>query len=254
VQGWKLHVSSTVADAEQVLRAVVPVLAGARCAFKFARTLELLARMNDAHAPRTKSGKFLTVYPAADTDVPELARLLDSATAGLAGPAILSDTRYLPESLVHLRFGAFTGVPVLSADGEISVGILDPAGRVVADRREPRFTPPPWARCPLPAAPAPPPSGGVLLAGRFLVRRAIRHANKGGVFVAEDRRSGEEVIVKQARRHVGGGTGALAMSPPCYGGRNPRCACLPGTAGRPGRWHCSSRRATCSSPRTFCPA
>jgi len=208
VQGWKLHVSSTVADAEQVLRAVVPVLAGARCAFKFARTPELLARMNDAHAPRAKSGKFLTVYPAADADVPELARLLDSATTGLAGPAILSDTRYLPESLVHLRFGAFTGVPVLSADGEISVGLLDPAGRVVADRREPRFTPPPWAPCPLPAASAPPPSGGVLLAGRFLVRRAIRHANKGGVFVAEDLRSGEEVIVKQARRHVGGGTGS----------------------------------------------
>jgi len=142
VQGWKLHVSSTVADAEQVLRAVVLVLAGARCAFKFAGMLELLARMNDAHAPRANSGKFLTVYPAADADVPELARLLDSATTGLAGPAILSDTRYLPESLVHLRFGAFTGVPVLSADGEISVGLLDPDGRVVADRREPRFTPP----------------------------------------------------------------------------------------------------------------
>jgi serine/threonine protein kinase len=46
----------------------------------------------------------------------------------------------------------------------------------------------------------------VLLDGRFLVRHAIRHANKGGVFVAEDQATGQEVIVKQARRHVGGNT------------------------------------------------
>src|ERR1700761_8978893 len=63
VQGWKLHVSSTVADAEQVLRAAASVLIAARCAFKIARSAELLASLNDAHAPRGRSGKFMTVYP-----------------------------------------------------------------------------------------------------------------------------------------------------------------------------------------------
>src|ERR1700683_932900 len=179
VQGWKLHVSSTVADAEQVLRAAASVLIAARCAFKIARTAELLAALNDAHAPRGRSGKFLTVYPAADADVPELARKLDTATKGLAGPAVLSDFRYHPESLVHLRFGAFTGVPVLSVDGEVSTGILDPGGHAVADRREPRVRPPAWAQFPLPPAPASLSPGQVLLADRFLVRRAVRHANKG---------------------------------------------------------------------------
>jgi hypothetical protein len=206
VQGWKLHVSSTVGDAGRVLEAVLPVLVAARCAFKFARTTRVLSRMNDAHAAREGSGKFLTVYPAADGDLPGLASRLDSVTAGLDGPAILSDACYRPMSLVHLRYGAFSGIPLLSADGEVLAGIRDPAGQVVTDRREPRFTPPSWARYPLPSPPAPPPSGQVLLDGRFLVRRAIRHANKGGVFVAEDRASGQEVIVKQARRHVGGGT------------------------------------------------
>jgi hypothetical protein len=203
IQGWKLHVSSTVADAEQVLLAAASVLIDARCGFKFARTAELLAGMNDAHAPRGRSGKFMTVYPAADADVPELARTLDAATKGLAGPVILSDLRYHSESLVHLRFGAFTGVPMISADGESSAGIVDPDGRVVADRREARFSPPAWAQCPLPQAPDSPAPSQVLLADRFVVRRAIRHANKGGVFVAQDRSSGREVIVKQARRHVG---------------------------------------------------
>ena len=172
VQGWKLHVSSTVADAGRVLQAVLPVLVAARCAFKFARTPEVLSRMNDAHAARESSGKFLTVYPAADADVPDLARSLDSATEGLAGPAILSDACYRPMSLVHLRYGVFGGVPLLSADGEILAGIRDPDGQVVTDRREPRFTPPPWVTYPLPSPPALPSAGQVLLNGRFLVRHA----------------------------------------------------------------------------------
>jgi tRNA A-37 threonylcarbamoyl transferase component Bud32 len=40
-----------------------------------------------------------------------------------------------------------------------------------------------------------------------VVRRAIRHANKGGVFEATDRLSGEEVVIKQARAKVAQGAG-----------------------------------------------
>ncbi|MFI1916572.1 hypothetical protein [Nocardia sp. NPDC020380] len=47
--------------------------------------------------------------------------------------------------------------------------------------------------------------GGVLLDGRFEVHRAIRHANKGGVFEGIDRSTGLAVIVKQARAGVGTG-------------------------------------------------
>jgi serine/threonine protein kinase len=47
----------------------------------------------------------------------------------------------------------------------------------------------------------------VLLGDRFVVRSAIRHANKGGVFRAVDQQTGADVVVKQARAHVGGGRG-----------------------------------------------
>jgi serine/threonine protein kinase len=43
----------------------------------------------------------------------------------------------------------------------------------------------------------------VLLAGRFAVHEAIRHANKGGVFRATDTRTGDRVVVKQARPFAG---------------------------------------------------
>ncbi|MER6361378.1 lanthionine synthetase LanC family protein [Kitasatospora sp. NPDC001527] len=45
-------------------------------------------------------------------------------------------------------------------------------------------------------------SGGVLLAGRYVVTGAIRHGAKGGVFLGRDTDGGAEVVVKQARAHI----------------------------------------------------
>jgi len=63
IQGWKLHVSATVASAPKVLAACAPVLAEAGCEFKFARSAETLCQLNDIRAPRGMAGKFLTAYP-----------------------------------------------------------------------------------------------------------------------------------------------------------------------------------------------
>ncbi|MFD8827047.1 class IV lanthionine synthetase LanL [Streptomyces sp. NPDC059605] len=43
----------------------------------------------------------------------------------------------------------------------------------------------------------------VLLNDRYVVSRAIRHAYKGGVYLATDRDTGREVVVKEARPYVG---------------------------------------------------
>jgi hypothetical protein len=42
----------------------------------------------------------------------------------------------------------------------------------------------------------------VLLNSRFVVREAIRHANKGGIYRARDIRDGTEVVTKEARPYV----------------------------------------------------
>ncbi|MFC6020075.1 lanthionine synthetase LanC family protein, partial [Plantactinospora solaniradicis] len=44
---------------------------------------------------------------------------------------------------------------------------------------------------------------GVLIGGRYAVSTAIRQANKGGVYRARDLRTGTEVLIKEARPHVG---------------------------------------------------
>ncbi|EWT00270.1 membrane protein, partial [Intrasporangium oryzae NRRL B-24470] len=243
-QGWKLHVSATEASVLDVLAACAAVLLPARTPFKVAATYSQVRTLTSPHCPRGNAGKIVTVYPTDLDDALRLAHLLDVATEGLAGPRILNDRALREGSLVHYRYGVFTGTPVLTHDGELQLALMTPDGRTVADTRGASFTPPAWLTDPFqssrsdqPSATVQPPSAAqptavttptasttrtgsttptasaaspkaptaparVLLGDRFAVREAIRHANRGGVFRAEDLTTGEAVIVKQARAHV----------------------------------------------------
>ncbi|MEV6010142.1 class IV lanthionine synthetase LanL [Streptomyces sp. NPDC051976] len=209
IQGWKLHVSATRSSAPEVLHRVADVLVPRGCVFKFARSLGTVSEMTGARFSRAQCGKIITVYPSDDGEFRELAAALDEATAGFPGPAILSDRPLRPGSLVHYRYGAFRGVPVLTDDGVFEVRVADPDGTPVEDPRKPWFCPPSWAELPYPSPPKASTAvkgatGPALLAGRYEVREAIRHSARGGVYRALDHRTGAEVIVKQARAHVAG--------------------------------------------------
>ncbi|GDY31695.1 serine/threonine protein kinase [Gandjariella thermophila] len=207
-QGWKLHVSATPLSAVLVTRRAAEVLVAEACAFKVARGLPQVAELVSVNAARAWSGKVVTAYPDDDEHFARLAERLHRATEHLPGPTILSDRPYRPGSLVHYRFGAFAGYPVLGNDGRHESRLRAPDGRLVPDHHRPWFDPPGWADCPLGGtAPDPrpptPSAEPVLLADRFVVGEAIRHGNKGGVYRGVDRDTGEPVVIKQARPHVG---------------------------------------------------
>lgn len=213
-QGWKLHVSATPLSAPLVLARCAEVLIDHGTAFKFAGSPARVAALVSGRSARGGGGKFLTVYPADDDRFRQLAEDLHRVTVGLPGPAVLSDRRYRADSQVSYRYGVFAGVRELTADGGFAARLTDPEGRPVADQRNAWYSPPAWAGDPFPErAPAPARSTGtakpVLLAGRYVVRGAIQHSNKGGVYRAEDTRTGAPVVVKQARPHVGAGLEGL---------------------------------------------
>ncbi|MFE5774172.1 class IV lanthionine synthetase LanL [Streptomyces sp. NPDC056485] len=203
--GWKLHVSATPLAAPVVLARSAEVLVRHGASFKFATDLDRVARLGNIWSDRGSGGKFITVYPRDDDHFRMLAFELDAATAGLPGPRILSDRQLVPGSLVYFRYGEFSGERFLSDDGVFERRMTGPDGSVVKDERKPGFVLPPWAAYPFPEEPAPTVAApaSVLLGGRFRVLRAIRHANKGGVYRAVDEHTGAEVVVKHARAHVG---------------------------------------------------
>ncbi|MFD1546658.1 class IV lanthionine synthetase LanL [Nonomuraea guangzhouensis] len=201
-QGWKLHVSATMLSAPFVLAQVARVLIEAGCAFKFPAELGDYWELLSPHCARAQAGKFVTVYPADDAESVRLAALLDEATRGLPGPVILSDRPYRAGGIVHYRYGAFSGHRTLGNDGFYEVRLRAPGGELVRDQRTAAFTPPSFADSPFQPLARPSKASVVMLNDRFVVREAIRHANRGGVYLAEDTKTGREVIVKEGRPHA----------------------------------------------------
>ncbi|MGW1072081.1 class III lanthionine synthetase LanKC N-terminal domain-containing protein [Streptomyces sp. NPDC002537] len=196
IQGWKLRVSATPLSAPLVLAQTAEILAAHRCPFKFAGTLARVAELCSRGTGRSSGGKFVTVYPAGDDDwLRALAEEPHRATEGLPGPGILSDRPYRPGSLVHYRFGAFHGVPVLGNEASYEVMLMAPDGSLDRDRRDAWFSPPPWApRDPFTGQrPEPPaPGGATPRPVRLDDRYVVRHAFTGGVHRATDERDGGE--------------------------------------------------------------
>jgi hypothetical protein len=221
-QGWKLHISATETSAAEVLAATLPVLVTECVPFKLAATHKIVRLLNSTHADRASGGKFITVYPADDDQAVRVAEACHRATDGLTGPVILSDRAYRPGSLVHYRYGGFTGSSSVDADGVVVHLIKGPDGTPLADERTASYKAPSWLTDPFqppggagvspgksgttagPTSGSAPSSGGtVVLNDRYRIQGALSHANKGGTYLAEDTTTGRQIVIKEGRPHVG---------------------------------------------------
>ncbi|MEW2429246.1 class III lanthionine synthetase LanKC [Micromonospora sp. NPDC047644] len=212
-QGWKIHVSAGLANAERVLDAVWNYCVPRGLSFKFLRGPRTLLLRNSKYAARAASGKFVTVYPRDDAELELACKELDELLTGETGPYILSDLRY-GAGPVHVRYGGFAARYCHSPDGQVVPAIEDDSGTLVPDRREPVFHVPAWVTLPDFLGPH--------LAARndtstnevpYRIERVIHFSNGGGLYVGRDLRTDTEVVLKEARPHAGldaDGTDAVA--------------------------------------------
>ncbi|MFE7774038.1 class III lanthionine synthetase LanKC [Streptomyces sp. NPDC057445] len=202
-QGWKIHISACLDNAEKVLAQVWDYCVPRDIAFKFMPSRYLLHTRNAKYADRGGSGKFITVYPADDAQCRAIAEDLDALLTGEPGPYILSDLRW-GEGPVHLRYGSFTERHCRDERGELRPAIENAEGRLVPDRREPAFHVPPWITLPdflrphLDAR-----SATTTHDIPYTVERALHFSNGGGVYVARDKRTGRKVVLKEGRPYAG---------------------------------------------------
>ncbi|EME66848.1 hypothetical protein G352_02889 [Rhodococcus ruber BKS 20-38] len=189
--GTKLHVSSSVACAPDVLRACLPVLVAHEVAFKHVATLRGLSFLSTGRGGASQVGKFLTVYPATSDRGAELAALLHDVTAGFAGPRIPNEEPFAEGSLVHSRDGAFRRVWVQLPTGRIVPGRRTTDGWT-EDTREVVGTDP--ARRPAPR----------VLRDRYVRMNCLFHSPKGRTDVAfvDSADGGRLVVVKEAYAHT----------------------------------------------------
>lgn len=212
-QGWKIHISATLDNAERVLEAVFAYCVPRGLSFKFLRGPRTLLMRNSKYASRSASGKFVTVYPRDEAELELACKELDALLGGEAGPYILSDLRY-GAGPVHVRYGGFARRYCLSSDGQMVPAIADATGTLVPDRRDPVFHLPEWVTLPDFLAPH--------LAARnatstnevpYKIEKVIHFSNGGGLYVGRDLRTDTQVVLKEARPHAGldaDGTDAVA--------------------------------------------
>jgi len=202
-QGWKIHVSACLENAEKVLGVVWDYCLPRGIEFKFLRShAALLARVSK-YAPRGYSGKLVTIYPPDDTACETILNELGKLLEGEPNPYILSDLRW-GKGPLYVRYGAFANRFVVGDAGQLVGAIADDTGTLVPDRRTPVFYLPPWVTLPEFLVPHMEARNSVTMTDvPYTVERVLHFSNGGGIYVAVDQRTGEQVVLKEARPHSG---------------------------------------------------
>lgn len=202
-QGWKAHVSACLDNANEVLTTVREYCLARGVAFKFVRSRQLLLMRNGKYADRGASGKFITIFPADDAQLEVVLHDLGELLAGQPGPYILSDLRW-GEGPLYVRYGGFAERFCPGRDGQLELAIETPDGELVPDRRDPFFAPPPWVTMPPFLEPHLQARRRATVADvPYRFQQALHFSNGGGIYAAEDERTGQQLVLKEARPHAG---------------------------------------------------
>lgn len=200
-QGWKVHVSAMMDNGASILQKAAKIALANKVSFKFALDQNVVAMMSSKRWPRGGSGKFITMYPP---DLPGFKNLLEQLYAELHsedGPYILSDKRYKDCRVLYYRYGEMARGNRIDIMGQKIPVLISPDGEAVPDIRTPYFNPPHWITDPFPSE-KPERRGEIVLNGKYLVKKALSFSNSGGVYLAEDRDTGGDVVIKEARAHT----------------------------------------------------
>lgn len=202
-QGWKIHVSATIENAERVLEKVWDYCVPRGIEFKFLQSADTLWLRSSKYAARGYSGKLVTIYPPSDDACEQTLRELGEMLDGEPGPYILSDLRWGTGPL-YVRYGGFTAQYCVTESGQVVMGITDDTGKVVPDRRDPVFYVPPWVKLPAFLEPHLAARNAVTVADiPYRIESVLHFSNGGGVYRGRDTRTDAEVVLKEGRPFAG---------------------------------------------------
>lgn len=137
-QGWKIHLTANIKDAQKLLLTVSQYLNNQQVSYKFIDTVDAMLLSNSKYGDRTESGKFITVYPVNTAEFVQLLPALAEITQDfLEGPYILSDQEW-QDSHVFYRYGAFKAMKTV-IDGAEVYAIIDNKHNLVEDKRLPYY-------------------------------------------------------------------------------------------------------------------
>ena len=208
-QGWKIHVSASASEAVGLCRSVLSWVLSERIPCKIAGNISSILRINSGAVGESQTGKVLTVYPSDDTQAAKVAVEIDHRWNSTAGPAVPSDLALRPNGAVFLRYGGFASDTLVDRFGKVLPAVRQADGTLVEDYRSTDGTQPTWATPPLLGlTPALSEWNGPFKRGQgqdaYLPLQLLHASPKGKVFLGLSIADVSEVLIKIARRGVGG--------------------------------------------------
>lgn len=203
VQGWKIHASATMDNADRVLDTVWEYCLARGISFKFLRSSSALFVRVSKYAPRGYAGKLVTIYPENDEACEQILTELGEQLEDEPSPYILSDLRWGTGPL-YVRYGAFTHRYTVDDSGAMVAAIADPDGNLEPDLRGPVFHVPSWVTLPKFLEPHLAARNAVTTTDLpYTIEKVLHFSNGGGIYVGTDTRTGDRVVLKEARPHAG---------------------------------------------------
>ncbi|MEV8508961.1 class III lanthionine synthetase LanKC [Actinoplanes sp. NPDC051475] len=202
-QGWKIHSSGCPQNAQRIVDTIWHYCVPRGISFKFLRSRQVLFMRNSKYSPRASSGKLATIYPLDDAGAHTILTELGALLAGEPGPYILSDLRW-GDGPLHVRYGAFAHLYCVGEDGDLVPALGGPDGTLEPDRRQAVFSLPSWLELPTYLQPHLDARNAVTTNDLpYRVTQVLHYSNAGGLYAAEDQRTGERVVLKEARPYAG---------------------------------------------------
>lgn len=205
-QGWKIHITANMDEAQNALNRVVPILIKYEVPFKFVSNFWELMLKNSKYGDRGSSGKFITIYPKTEEQFILLLQALHEALSELKkGPYILSDKRW-KDGNVYFRYGGF--VEMYMWDGATKkLAIQKPDGTFVPDAREPYYILPDFVKEPKEIVQMEQERAGEETQpsplDQYEMSSALHYSNGGGVYLAKDIETEKSVVIKEGRPGAG---------------------------------------------------
>ncbi len=201
-QGWKVHVSSSLTNAQSVLAVVSAACAASGVPFKHLAGRRLFLLAHDKLANRVQSGKFCALYPPTEQAALRILRRLADDLSGIGGPYVLSDRRFGTSECVSYRYGAFRRRFRVDAEGNRVDTMAGTDGREVDDERRPEFRLPPGVQDPFRQVVPPAAAAGPVTMNGYAFEAVLRHGNAGGAYRFRSP-DGGTVFAKEAKAHNG---------------------------------------------------
>lgn len=198
IQGWKIHVSSNIYNGNAILKIVSELAKEENFPFKFLGDKALHSITIQKPYPRSQSGKFITIYPKDTNHFIKVIEELYQKMKGMDGPYVLTDKRYKDCKVLYYRYGGFVPIKI---DGSTNHYIFNKDGDLILDERKPYYMKPDFIDDPFNYEVQEDNSVNNLF-NQYDNITPLRFSNSGGVYNAICRKTGKEVIVKEARPYT----------------------------------------------------